>query len=276
MAITNFLTTVWSARINEALKKNLVYGNVVNTDHQDEIKEQGQTIKINAVGAVTIGTYDKSTGIGAPEELSDTSLSLAVDQAKYFNFRVDDIDKAQANVELMDAGIKEAAYGLADKMDQFIAGLYTGVAVGNTIGNDTTPVVPTKDTAYDYLVDVGVLLDEANVPDMDRFVVVPAWFYGLLLKDARFTKDSTVMATGYIGDVDNMRVYKSNNVPNTTGTKYKIIAGYKGAIAFAGQITENEAFRPEGFFADAIKGLDVYGAKLVKPTGIVVLTANKA
>jgi hypothetical protein len=85
-----------------------------------------------------------------------------------------------------------------------------------------------------------------------------------------------VMRTGFVGNIDNMAVYKSNNVPNTTGTKYKIIAGHKSAISFAGQVDSVEAYRPESQFSDAIKGLQVYGAKCVKPEGIAVLTANKA
>lgn len=276
MAITNFQRTIWSTRLNESLKKNLVYGSVVNTDYEGEIKEKGQTVKILSVGGVTISDYDKATGMNTPEEVTDSSLELTINQAKSFNFRVDDIDKAQTNANIMDAAMKEAAYGLADKADQYIAGLYTGVAAGNVIGDDTTPVVPTSSNAYDYLVDLGVILDEANVPDMDRFVIVPAWVYGLLLKDARFTKDAQVMASGYIGQVNNMRVFKSNNVPNTTGTKYKIMAGYKGAISFANAIVETEAYRPEKFFADAVKGLHLYGAKLVKSSGIAIMTANKS
>lgn len=276
MAITNFQTTVWSTRLNESLKKNLVYGNVVNNNYEGEIKEQGQTVKINSIGAVTIGTYDKSTGMGTPEELTDSSLSLVIDQAKYFNFRVDDIDKAQSNADILDGAIREASYGLANVVDQYIAALYVGADAGNLIGNDTTPIVPTTSNAYDYLVDLGVKLDEANVPEIDRFVIVPAWVYGLLLKDARFTADKNIIATGYIGQVNNMQVFKSNNVPNTSGAKYKIMAGYKGAISLATQIVNTEAYRPESFFADAVKGLQLYGAKLIKPTGIAVLTANKA
>jgi hypothetical protein len=276
MAVTNFIPQIWSARLNENLKKVLVYGTVVNTDYEGDIRQAGDTVKINSVGAVSIGTYDGATGISAPEELNSSQVLLMIDQAKYFNFKVDDVDKAQANVNLLDIGMREAAYGLKDVMDTYIASLYTGVAAGNTIGDDTTPIVPTSTNAYDYLVDLGVILDENNVPEIDRFVIVPAWFHGLLLKDARFTKDPQIMATGYIGEVDGMKVFKSNNVPNTAGTKYKIIAGYKGAIAFAQQINNVEAYRPENFFADAVKGLALYGAKLIKPQAIAVLTANKA
>ncbi|MFK4439660.1 P22 phage major capsid protein family protein [Paenibacillus sp. RC21] len=276
MTVQNFIPTIWSARLNESLKKNLVYGNVVNTDYEGEIQGQGSTVKINSIGAVTIGNYDKVAGIGNPQELDATQKMLVIDQAKYFNFQVDDVDAAQANVNLLDGGIVEASYGLANVVDQYLAGFYTEVKAENTMGNDTTPVIPTKDTAYDMLIDLGVLLDENNVPESERFVVVPAWYYGLLLKDARFTKDSNIIRTGYVGDIDGMTVYKSNNVPNTGGAKYKIIAGHKSAISFAGQVDSVEAFRPEKQFSDAVKGLQVFGAKCIKPEALAVLTANKS
>lgn len=276
MTVQNFIPTIWSARLNESLKKNLVYGNVVNTDYEGEIKGQGSTVKINSIGAVTIGNYDKVAGIGNPQELDATQKTLVIDQAKYFNFQVDDVDAAQANVNLLDGGIVEASYGLANVVDQYLAGFYTEVKAESTIGNDTTPIIPTKDTAYDLLIDLGVLLDENNVPESERFVVVPAWYYGLLLKDARFTKDPNIIHTGYVGDIDGMTVYKSNNVPNTGGAKYKIIAGHKSAISFAGQVDSVEAFRPEKQFSDAVKGLQVFGAKCIKPEALAVLTANKS
>ncbi|KZE69560.1 P22 coat protein - protein 5 domain protein [Paenibacillus jamilae] len=276
MSVQNFIPTIWSARLNESLKKNLVYGNVVNTDYEGEIKGQGSTVKINSIGAVTIGNYDKVAGIGNPQELDATQKTLVIDQAKYFNFQVDDVDAAQANVNLLDGGIVEASYGLANVVDQYLAGFYTEVKAENTIGNDTAPIIPTSSTAYDLLIDLGVLLDENNVPETERFVVVPAWYYGLLLKDARFTKDPNVIRTGYVGDIDGMTVYKSNNVPNTTGAKYKIIAGHKSAISFAGQVDSVEAFRPEKQFLDAVKGLQVFGAKCIKPEALAVLTANKS
>lgn len=276
MSVTNFIPTIWSARLNERFKKALVYGNCINRDYEGEIKGQGSTVKINSIGEVTIGTYDKSAGIGNPQELDSTQTSLIIDQARYFNFQVDDVDKAQANVNLLEGGIREAAFGLANVVDKYIAGFYTEVKAGNVIGNDATPISPTKDNAYDYLVDLGVILDESDVPETDRFVVVPAWFYGLLVKDPRFTKDSSVLHTGYVGDVDAMTVYKSNNVPHTSGAKYKIIAGHKAAISFASQIDSLEAYRPEKQFSDAIKGLQVYGAKCIKPEGLAVLTANRS
>ena len=276
MSVTNFIPTIWSARLNEGFQRSLVYGNCVNTDYEGEISGQGSSVKINSIGEVTIGTYNKTTGIGAPEELSGEQKILTIDQAKYFNFQVDDVDKAQANVGLLEKGIQKAAFGLANIADRYIANFYTEAKATNVIGTDEAPITPTLANAYDYLVDLGVILDENDVPEDNRFVVVPAWFYGLLVKDPRFTKEADVMRTGFVGNIDNMAVYKSNNVPNVAGTKYKIIAGHKSAISFAGQIDEVEAYRPESQFSDAVKGLQLYGAKVIKPEGLAVLTANRA
>ncbi len=109
---------------------------------------------------------------------------------------------------------------------------------------------------------------------------MPAWFHGILRKDDRFVKAGTtrsdlVLRNGEVGQAAGMTVLESNNVPNTAGAKYKIIAGYPGAITYAEQIAQVEAYRPEKRFADAVKGLHLYGARLIRPNGIAVLTANK-
>lgn len=282
MAVSNFIPQIWSVKLNEALQKSLVYGNVVNHDYEGEITGAGDTVKINSIGDVTIGTYT-GADIGAPEELNSAQTTLTIDQSPFFNFAVDDVDKAQANVDLLTAGINNAAYRLADTADKYIASLYTGVDANNTIGSDAAPITPTKENAYDHLVDLSVKLDEANVPSNGRFCVVPSWYHGLLLKDDRFVRDTTLLATGYVGEVSGMQIYKSNNIPTTTTTSgettlthYHIMAGYNGAISFAQQIDSVEAYRPEGGFKDAVKGLQLYGAKLVKPKGIAVLTVDKA
>ena len=103
MAFTNFIPKVWSARLLEHLDKAHVYGALVNRDYEGEIKRYGDTVHINQIGAVTIKNYTKNTDIDAPEALSNTDLSLVIDQAKYFNFQIDDIDKAQIRPELMNS-----------------------------------------------------------------------------------------------------------------------------------------------------------------------------
>lgn len=281
MAIDNFIPTLWSARLLENLNKSHVYSNLVNRDYEGEISGQGSSVKINSIGRVTIGDYVKNTDITAAETLTDTQRILNIDQAKFFNFQIDDVDKAQQTPKLMDGAMMESGYALADVTDKFLAGLYTGVQASNIVGlgNDTTPVTPTKANAYDYLVTMKVLLDEANVPQQGRWVVVPAWFYGMMLTDARFIQATSGgdarVANGLIGMAAGFSVYSSNNVPNTAGAKYKIIAGHPMAMSYAEQIVSVEAYRPEKRFADAIRGLHVYGGKLVRPEGIAVATFNR-
>lgn len=280
MSLDNFIPKIWSARLLVNLQKNLVYGQpgVINRDYEGEIRNVGDTVYINSIGPVTVGDYTKNTDINAPETLTDSQRALQITEAKYFNFQIDDIDKAQQKPKVMDDAMAEAAYALADVADQFIASHY--VDAQSAIGDDTTPETPTTDKAYELLVDAGVLLDENNIPRSNRFVVIPPWFYGLILKDDRFVKAGTatsdnVLRNGEVGQAAGFTVYMSNNVPNTDGAKYKILAGHPMAITYAEQIASVEGYRPEKRFADAVKGLHLYGAKVVRPEALVVITANK-
>ncbi|MCA1609155.1 MAG: P22 coat protein - protein 5 domain protein, partial [Acidobacteria bacterium] len=222
------------------------------------------------------------TDIAEPESLTDADQSLLIDQSKYFNFYVDSVDRAQQNVNVLDEAMRRSAWKLRDVADLFLANLMqAAVPVANKIGSDATPIVPTKLNAYEYLVDLGVLLDEANVPLEGRFVVVPAWFHGLLLKDERFIKAGTMrsdraLANGQIGEGAGFAILKSNNVPNLSAAKYKIIAGHSIATAYVEQIVDVQTYQPEKRFGDAVKGLHVYGAKVVRPTSLACLIANKA
>jgi hypothetical protein len=286
MSLNNFIPQIWSARLLAALDKALVYGqtNVVNTDYEGEIIMAGDTVKINSVGDVTIKDYTRNADIDPPEELNDAQQMLTITQQKYFNFAVDDVDKAQTKPNVIEEAMRRSGYGLNDKSDQFLSSHYVNVPTANLIGDDTTPKIPTANTAgtsfYEYLVDLGVILSENNIPKERRFVVIPPWCHGLLQKDERFVKVGNLPAeqrllNGIIGQAAGFDVLESNNVPQTAGTKYKIIAGHPMACSYAQQIVKVEAYRPERRFADAIKGLHVYGAKLVRPYAWAVLTANK-
>ena len=279
-----FIPTVWAARLLVALEKALIYGqaNVCNRDYEVEIRKSGNTVKIASIGDVSVDNYTKDTDIADPEVLTDEDQSLLIDNAKYFNFYVDSVDRAQQNVNVLDEAMRRSAWSLREKADAFLATtMEGGVANANRIGTIAIPKVPTKDDAYEYLVDLAVLLDEANAPIDGRFVVVPAWFHGLLLKDERFVKSGTrrsdtAIANGEVGEAAGFAILKSNNVPNTTGTKYKIIAGHSIATAYVEQIVDVQTYKPEKRFGDAVKGLHVYGARVVRPTALAMLIANKA
>lgn len=279
MSINNFIPAIWSARLLAHLDNAHVYGSIVNRDYEGEISGYGDTVKINQIGDITVSDYTKNTDMTAAQDLDGTQQLLVIDQAKYFNFQIDDVDKAQQNPKLMDAAMQRAAYALAEVTDKFVAGLHTGVDAANVIGTDAAPVTVKTTAAYEQLVALNQKLDEANVPADGRFVVVPPAFHAQILLDSRFISAGTaqtdnVLSNGYVGMAAGFRIYKSNNVPNTKGAAYKIIAGHPMAISYAEQIVETEAYRPERRMADACKGLLVFGGKLVQPKALAVLTAN--
>ena len=205
-----------------------------------------------------------------------------IDQQKYFHFYVDSLDRVLQNVDIMDEAMRNAGWRLREEADNFLAGVMdAAMPAGNTIGSIATPIVPTKDNAYEYLVDLGVKLDESNAPINGRFCIIPAWFHGMLLKDDRFVRSGTTvgdarLANGEVGEAAGFRILKSNNVPNTSGLKYKIIAGHANATAYVEQILDLQGYKPEKRFGDAVKGLHVYGAKVVRPACLACLIANKS
>lgn len=286
MGLQNFIANIWTARVLANLHKAQVYGQagVVNRDYEGEIRAKGDTVRINAIGAVTVGDYTKDSNIGDPETLTDAQTTLVIDKAKYFNFQIDDVDKAQGNPAVMDEAMREAAYALSDAQDAIIAAaMAAGAHTSNLIGSTASPKqdLGTASVPYNYLVDLGVLLDQQNVPKSGRFAVVPPWFEGLLRKDVRFTGYGTpqqmdMLMNGIVGMAAGFRLLVSNNVPyTTTTTKFKIVAGHMIATSMAEQINSVEAYRPEKRFADAVKGLHLYGVKVVRPQALAVLTADK-
>ena len=293
MSIANFIPSVWSAEILRALDTLLVYANpaIINTDYEGEISQAGDSVRISMLGDVTVKDYSRDTDIDAPEALTDAQLALLIDQQKYFNFAVDDIDQRQSNADLRGEAARRAAYGLRKVMDSFIAGLYTDIDAGNWIGSDGSPITgfsSTSTKAYDQLVDLGTKLNQTDTPEDGRFVVIPPWYEGYLEKDQRFTgygtaanrqqleNGMTAGDNGFIGRAAGFDVYRSNQVPNVSSAKYKIIAGHRSAWSRAQQILETEAYRPERRFSDALKGLHVYGAKVVRPSQLAVLDASDA
>lgn len=291
MSIANFIPSVWAADILRALDTLLVYANpaIINSDYEGEIANYGDSVRINMLGDVTVKDYTRDTDMDAPEALTDAQLTLLIDQAKYFNFAVDDVDQRQANSDLRGEAARRAAYGLRKTMDSFVAGLYTDIDASNFIGTEGSPTTgfsSTSTKAYDTIVDLKTKLDGTDTPEDGRFCVVPPWYEGYLQKDARFTgygtngnRDQLLNGTqagdnGLIGRAAGFDVYRSNQVPNTSSAKYKIIAGHRSAWSRAAQILETEAYRPERRFADAIKGLNVYGAKVVRPSNLACLVAS--
>lgn len=285
MALNNLIAKIWSAQLLVNLHKKQVYGQVVNRDYEGEIRNGGDRVQIPAIGAVTISSYTKYTDLSTPQQLDAGTTTLVVDQQKSYNFAIDDIDKAFQTPKIAADAIKEAAYGLANDFDTYIAGLYTDAALTTGLGTDGTPLVvstvSTDTNAYELLVDMGNILDENNVPDEQRWVVIPPWMFSLLLKDERFVSFGTpanraTAAQGMLGDIAGFTVYRSNNVSNTSGAKYKVLAGYPGSITAANAVVKMEAFRSPTQFTDVVRGLHVYGAKVVRPSALACATISKS
>lgn len=278
MAVTNFIPQVWSARLLAHLDKAHVLTNLVGRDYEGEIRQYGDTVKITQIGDITIKDYVTNTDIDDPQELTTEQQLLVIDQQKYYAFQIDDVDAAQARASLADAAMQRAAYGLADVADRWLAEIMAaGADEGNQLGSDAAPVALTAETAYTYLVRLKVILDKRNVPTSGRWVLVSPEYHGLLLQDDRFvgtggTAAEAALGNGYIGSAAGFRVYLSNNLPGSLGAQ-KVIASYNGATSYAEQILKTEAYRLEKRFADAVKGLHVYGGKVTRPNAIAVLTA---
>lgn len=279
----NFIPTVWAARLLSALEKALVYGQstVVNREYEGEIQNAGDSVKIATIGDITVGNYTKDSDMTV-QTLDDADQMLVIDQQKYFNFIVDDLDKAQQNVNTLEEAMRRSGYNLKDLADQFIAGHYVYAPTDTGVGDDSTPLnALASNVAYQLLVDLGVKLDERDIPSDGRFVIIPPFFHGALLKDDRFVKTGGSQAegrlvNGMVGEAAGFTVLKSNNVPNTAAAKYKVIAGHPMAFSYAEQIVKVKNYDPEKRFGTGVKGLHVYGGKLIRPQGWAVGTVNNA
>lgn len=261
----------------------------------------GDTVKINAIGDINVYAYTKDTDLNSPQSLTDAQTMLTINQAEYYNFEIDDVDAAQAHPKVMGEAMAWAAYKMALTMDNFYSGFYTDAVAANTIGSSGSPVTPALATSsnigngttvYDYLVLLNQYLTQQAVPKSGRWAVVPPWITTLLTQDTRFTSFNTAEAritimTGnldasggaapdqsYLGKVAGMDVYESLNAPHLSGTVGQsgavdvVIAGHPMALTKAEGLNKTEAFRPPTRFADAVKGLALYGAKTVRPYAI--------
>ncbi|WP_042400184.1 P22 phage major capsid protein family protein [Streptacidiphilus carbonis] len=295
MSFVNFIPAIWSKVILAALQKKLVYGSpmVVNSDYEGEISGPGNTVHITQFGDPTVSDY-KPGGTITYEQLSDAGLTLLIDQAKSFSFAIDDVDRRQAAGDMQAYLESRAAYRLADAADQYIASKYTQVAAGNVLGSTGAPLTPLPyaiggsstwhpaDFYTQVTEPLKVILDQNNVPDDDRYLIVPPWAESLLSQTQAFVsvtdmqgQPSETFQRGFMGQVSNFNVLKSNNAPQPvaggagTGV-WAIQAGHPMGITYGEQITETEALRLQTTIADGVRGLHVYGAKMVRPDATAV------
>ena len=287
----NFIPEIWSGKLIENFYDATVLAAISNTNYEGEIRKMGDTVNIRTTPEITIKTYVKGQTLSV-ENPDKPKIQLVIDKGEYFACIEDDVDKVQADVNMMDTWSKDASERMKIKIDQrvltdilpSISSLNKGATAGRItrnidLGTTGTPIAITKTNVLDYIVDMGTVLDEANCPESERFLIVPAKMAGFIkksdLKDASITGDSvSVLRNGRLGMIDRFTVYVSHNLSVTSG-KFSIISGHKMGFTFASQMTEMESLRAESTFGNVIRGLQVYGYQVVKPEalsqGIVTL-----
>lgn len=287
MSTNHFIPQVWSAKILEALDKELVYAELFNTDYEGEIAEAGDTVHIAQVGDVTIKDFDFDNDIESPDDVKVEDLTLDINQSKYFNISVCDVNEVQSKISLLDTATQRAGYGFADVCDKYLGSLLaTSGTVKDGLGAKATPINITADNAYETLVKMKTALDKANLPKQERKVVVPPAFEGFMLLDPRFVAvpvdaSQDRLTEGTVYRAAGFEIRTSNNVPSAADggsdgatTVYSIVGSSPIQGTFAQQILKTEAYRPEKRFADAVKGLHVYGAKVLRPSVVAVATVS--
>lgn len=286
----NFIPEIWSAKLIENFYDATVLAAISNTDYEGEIKSMGDTVNIRTTPEMTIRPYQKGMTLTV-DRPDKPKIQLLIDQGDYFAAIEDDVDKVQADINLMDQWSKDASEKMKIAIDAKVltgmlpdvSTLNKGATAGRISGNINlgatgSAVQLTKTNILDFIVDMGTVLDEANAPEGNRFLVIPAWAAGMIkksdLKDASLAGDGTsILRNGRLGMIDRFTLYMSHNLNSVvdTGNKcFSIIAGHKMGLTFASQMTEMESLRAESTFGNIIRGLQVYGFKVVKPEALAV------
>ena len=267
MAITNFIPEVWSAAILEALRAKLVFPSLCNRDYEGDIREAGDTVHITGYDDVTVHKYVRGQAITVDDVNDKEAAVLEINQSNYFAFKVNDLDKAQAKADMTGKFTNSAAYNMMKNVENYISNLMD-TAVETPA---KTVAVGTPADAYLAVVEAGRKLDVQDVsPD----------FYALLLQDSRFIEGTeaghNTLLNGVVGQVRGFTVVKSNNVPRKSASPdtQSILAGTNAAVTFAQQVSNVEAMRMQTDFADMVRGLDLYGAKVIRPECLTKITLD--
>ena len=283
----NFIPEIWSGKLIENFYDATVLAAISNTDYEGEIRNMGDTVNIRTTPEITIQTYVKGQTLSV-ENPDKAKLQLVIDKGEYFACVEDDVDQVQADVAMMDMWSKDASERMKIKIDQrVLTDLLTDVSASNKgqtagrisgnidLGVAGTPEALDASNVIGKIVDMGTVLDEANCPEGDRFLVIPAKMAGLIkqsdLKDASITGDgSTPLRNGRLGMIDRFTVFVSHNLFKS-GSEFSVIGGHKMGFTFASQMTNMETIRSETTFGNIIRGLQVYGYKVVKPEALATM-----
>lgn len=290
-ANVNFVPIVYTKKVLRNFYESSVFAQICNTDYEGEIKAQGDKVVIRRTPELSVNSY-KIGGTVSYEVPKSTSTELMVDLGMYAAFQIDDIDKAQTDLPLINMFAKDAAERIRIATDREVLQYsYTGADASNkgatagaisssvNLGVTGTPVAITATNATEYIVGINQVLDEANMPSEGRWCVVPAGFLYHLktsdLKAANITGDSSgVIRTGLVGMVDRTKIYMSNNLPNgalaaLAAGEFAIIAGTNEAMTFAANITKSDTLKIPNSFGQYWRTLFVYGRGIVQSTALV-------
>jgi hypothetical protein len=283
----NFIPEIWSGKLIENFYDATVLSAISNTDYEGEIRNMGDTVNIRTTPEITIKTYVKGQTL-AVENPDKPKLQLLIDKGEYFACVEDDVDEVQSDIAMMDQWSKDASERMKIKIDQrVLTDLLTGVHASNKgqtagaisgnidLGVAGTPEALTTSNVIGKIVDMGTVLDEANCPEQGRFLCIPAKMAGLIkqsdLKDASITGDgNSPLRNGRLGMIDRFTVYVSHNLYKN-GSEFSVIAGHTMGFTFASQMTNMETIRSETTFGNIIRGLQVYGYKVVKPEALATM-----
>ena len=290
-----FIPEIWSGKLLVKFYAATVCAAISNTDYEGEIKDVGDKVIIRQVPDITIRDYSKgqSLQIERPEA---SNKELVIDKAKYFNFICDDIDKHQTDLALMDSWSRDASQQMKITVDETVLddiysdahssnqGVTAGVISSSyDMGEVSDPHQLTKANILETIVDCGSVLDEQNIPAEDRWMILPSWACGMILKsdlkDASLSGDgSSMLRNGRIGVIDRFEIFNSNllNTGTDTYTVYHCMAGHKSALSFAAQMTNMESLRAESTFGTLVRGLNVFGYKVLKSEALVYLYIYKS
>lgn len=267
----NFIPEVFSKLLQAKFYKKSILPAISNTDYEGEISGQGEKVTIRTVPAVTINNY---AGTITTQELTTAKVEMLIDSAKYYSFKIDDVLAAQADINLLEGASSDASEGMRIAVETDV--LAASVTGATTIGSQTTI------TAANILAQILAMstdLDELNIPEEGRFIVLNPAQVSLLkqseLRQAYLTGDGTSpLRNGKIGMVDRFNVYQSNMLykpaSGSDAGYTHVLAGHPKALSFASQFTNTETVRMESTFGDQVRGLKVFGSKVVTPDALVV------
>jgi len=294
-ANNNFLPEIYSKKVLNFFRKASVVEAITNTDYAGEISGYGDTVKIIKEPVITVAQYERGA-TPTKTVLTDAETTLIVDTANAFKFIVDDIESQMSHVNFKEVASSSAAYALRDAFDEgVIAKMFAGVSTSspdNAIGTDAavgTGVEPatgavdllgsdgTGVDALDLMARMARKLDDENVPEEGRWFVAPPSFYeelsqsGSKLLSVDFNAGQGSIRNGLVstGKLRGFNMYKSNNIAAPTTATGKVLAGHMSSVSTAQTITSTEVIRDPDSFGDIVRGLHVYGAKVIRPEALV-------